>query len=396
MILLPICYIVIVVCIFLWISKKQTLYIYSPFLLIYFSFITNDIIPYLFSSVEIPVELSNVLYVSCCINLFFLFCYRKQLSRQVVFEIPKSWRRFANKRRIILFVFFCMILLAGYLSGVTANLLCGNNIESLRRESEIGLGVIRTIPTLGIQILFLVIFLNKGIEKYKKTLFCSFLIGLCMFITTGNKSGFQIGVFLFLVFFHAKYRGFRWYEYCLFYMAIPIGAGILQGIRRGGGVDEILAQILVFLVYPTIIFDINTVPIINAVLKRCFFGGQEYWESFTTLIPRFLWPEKPISFDYKLKELVGYDFEGGGIYTTLSNNLLINLGQYWIVGYILYLFVIHHLYGLMLKSRISCYYKLAVIFLITSGSLSSLIKMVQYEFILLLFLVLFYRRRKTL
>ena len=30
--------------------------------------------------------------------------------------------------------------------------------------------------------------------------------------------------------------------------------------------------------------------------------------------------------DYKLKELANYDFEGGGIYTTLCNDLYINFG----------------------------------------------------------------------
>ena len=52
----------------------------------------------------------------------------------------------------------------------------------------------------------------------------------------------------------------------------------------------------------------------NAVGTENFFWGEEYYTGLVKFIPRFLWPDKPLSFDYKLKELANYDFEGGGIY----------------------------------------------------------------------------------
>ena len=63
----------------------------------------------------------------------------------------------------------------------------------------------------------------------------------------------------------------------------------------------------------------------NAVGTENFFWGEEYYTGLVKFIPRFLWPDKPLSFDYKLKELANYDFEGGGIYTTLCNDLYIIL-----------------------------------------------------------------------
>lgn len=47
------------------------------------------------------------------------------------------------------------------MSGVLTNLLKGNDIEDLRRTSEIGLGIVRDIPMLGIQIVMLVLFFKN-------------------------------------------------------------------------------------------------------------------------------------------------------------------------------------------------------------------------------------------
>lgn len=41
----------------------------------------------------------------------------------------------------------------------------------------------------------------------------------------------------------------------------------------------------------------------NAVGTENFFWGEEYYTGLVKFIPRFLWPDKPLSFDYKLKEL---------------------------------------------------------------------------------------------
>ena len=64
-------------------------------------------------------------------------------------------------------------------------------------------------------------------------------------MTTGNKGGVLVGVTLFLLFFHLKKRGFKWYEYVSYYLAMPLAAGTLQGIR-GGDLTLIASQIAVF------------------------------------------------------------------------------------------------------------------------------------------------------
>lgn len=124
----------------------------------------------------------------------------------------------------------------------------------------------------------------------------------------GESEG--VGVTLFLLFFHLKKRGFKWYEYVLYYLAMPLAAGTLQGIR-GGDLTLIASQIAVFFSYPVILYQANSIPIMNAVGTENFFWGEEYYTGLVKFIPRFLWPDKPLSFDYKLKELANYDFEGG-------------------------------------------------------------------------------------
>ena len=123
--------------------------------------------------------------------------------------------------------------------------------------SEIGVGVIRDIPMLGIQIIMLVLFLQKTWKCYYKVVaFYSFCLSVFLFLTTGNKGGVLVGVTLFLLFFHLKKRGFKWYEYVLYYLAMPLAAGTLQGIR-GGDLTLIASQIAVFFSYPVILAEFN-------------------------------------------------------------------------------------------------------------------------------------------
>lgn len=67
------------------------------------------------------------------------------------------------------------------MSGVLTNLLKGNDIEDLRRTSEIGLGIVRDIPMLGIQIVMLVLFLQKSWNFYRSIAFYSFCLGAFLF-----------------------------------------------------------------------------------------------------------------------------------------------------------------------------------------------------------------------
>lgn len=133
----------------------------------------------------------------------------------------------------------------------------------------------------------LVLFLQKTWKCYYKVVaFYSFCLSVFLFLTTGNKGGVLVGVTLFLLFFHLKKRGFKWYEYVLYYLAMPLAAGTLQGIR-GGDLTLIASQIAVFFSYPVILYQANSIPIMNAVGTENFFWGEEYYTGLVKFIPRF-------------------------------------------------------------------------------------------------------------
>lgn len=176
---------------------------------------------------------------------------------------------------------------------------------------------------------------------------------------------------------------------------MPLAAGTLQGIR-GGDLTLIASQIAVFFSYPVILYQANSIPIMNAVGTENFFWGEEYYTGLVKFIPRFLWPDKPLSFDYKLKELANYDFEGGGIYTTLCNDLYINFGYYYFIFYILWLSFIHYLYGMVMDDKRFYYSRIIALFIILMGGIASTIGSCEILLLFLLFLILYYSRVKTL
>ena len=215
------------------------------------------------------------------------------------------------------------------------------------------------------------------------------------FLTTGNKGGVLVGATLFLLFFHFKKRGFKWYEYIAYYLAIPLAAGTLQGIR-GGDLTLIASQIAVFFSYPILLYQANSIPIMNSVGTENIFFGEEYYVGLVKIIPRFLWSDKPLAFDYKLKELVGYDFDGGGIYTTLSNDLYINFGYSYFIFYILWLLFVHYIYGIIIDSKRNYYSRIIALFIILMGGIASTIGSCEILLLFLLFMMLYYSRIKTL
>lgn len=176
-------YILIVVYLFLKYSRIRTLYIFSPYILIYLNFIFNDAIPFLFFYPDVPENIQYTTFTAAIINLSFLFLFRKQAQVPISINLPLSSIKLNKKRKILLSCFVFFLLWAGVMSGVLINLLRGNNIEDLRRTSEIGVGVIRDIPMLGIQIIMLVLFLQKTWKCYYKVVaFYSFCLSVLLYL----------------------------------------------------------------------------------------------------------------------------------------------------------------------------------------------------------------------
>lgn len=395
--MLPVlCYVFIFeyICMFFYLSNKKTLYIFSPFILIYSTYLFDDVIPLLILQDDVPENLYKVETITCYINIISLLVYAKLYTKNIVYNnvICNSVKL---KRNIILFTSLFLLLISGIISGVLPTIVKGGNVEDLRRTGEIGLGIIRDIPILSIKIILLIMLLQLEWKIYwKKICFYCLSVGLFLFFITGHKSGILIVVTLFIVYWNIKNRGLKWYEYIAFKFMAPIVAGLLQAIR-GGDINLVGQKIISFFIYPLTLYIANTIPVVREISDTFDFNFEEYLTALTKFVPRFLWPNKPLSFDYKLKELVGYEFEGGGIYTTLPVDIYINTGNDFYVYYILYIILIHYLYRKLLIPKYSDYTKIFIILLLLSGGIVSKIFYVEVFTIYAILLIIIYQRKKT-
>lgn len=361
-------YIVFIIFFTLYFSRKGVFYIFSPFITIYLAFAVNDVIPLIAALstdiVEIPDNLKYVTTTTALINIFSLLIFRRQLLKQVSITIPSFSKRILKQRRNIFIFFISLILFAGIITGVTPALIKGINVEDLRKTSEIGIGFIRTIPLFGIPYILLVYLFSKTtIGFIKKGLICLF-IGIGCFFTTAARADILTYAIVFFIWFNISKRAFKWYEYYgLFYILSPIIATFLFLLRGGGNFKEGLWSS--FFSQQFMVFGANTLRLMNYATDETLFWGESYYTDIIKIIPRFIWPEKPVSIDYKYKELVGLEFEGGGIYTTTPNDFYLNFGTYYFISYIIWILIIHYLYKKLTNVNTSFYNKIVLVLFLT-------------------------------
>ena len=119
-----------------------------------------------------------------------------------------------------------------------------------------------------------------------------------------------------------------------------------------------------------------------------YLWGESYAYPIFRIIPRFLWPDKPVSIDYKYKEMVGMDFSGGGIYTTADFDMFLNFGYFYVIEYVLWLLLVHWMYQKLIEAKIKFADKMLILMLLSSSFLvGALIQAIQVYF---LFLLIFY------
>ena len=137
------------------------------------------------------------------------------------------------------------------------------------------------------------------------------------------------------------------------------------------------------------IFSANTVRLAEYMdFSHSYLWGESYAYPLFRIIPRFLWHDKPLAIDYKYKEMVEYDFEGGGIYTTPDFDMFLNFGYLYVIEYVLWLLLIHWMYRKLIASNTSFANKMLIMsFLSTSFVVGSLIEHIQVYF---LFILIFY------
>lgn len=120
-----------------------------------------------------------------------------------------------------------------------------------------------------------------------------------------------------------------------------------------------------------------------------YLWGESYFYSIVRLIPRFLWPDKPVAIDYKYKEMVGLEFDGGGIYTSNDFDLFLNFGYYYVIVYVLWLFLVHWMYQKLINANTKFANKMLLLLLLSSGfGIGGLIENIQIYFLFLLIFVL--------
>ena len=184
------------------------------------------------------------------------------------------------------------------------------------------------------------------------------------------------------------------YEYILYYFSIPLTAAFFNSIRQGA-FSNFLHNIEVYLSYGTFVFQVNTIKIVTTIKDtNAFLDGQEFLSGLYKIIPRFIWPDKPLSFDYLYKELIGYDFEGGGTPIALVYRFFTNFGDYYYVYYIIWLLITYYMYVIAYSKSKEIYKVFFVFFILCNYSPNALLGFVEV-FILLVFVCKLFINKKV-
>lgn len=371
-------------------SKMKTITLFCP--LAYFvTFIFSDLLPlYLPQEKDIPSVMYTNTNIAIIINLFFLFHYKHLYAIRPTQELNKYEYDYRSPLWIkIVFIFASLYVFSGIMTGTLQGFLSGADMEDERRTAEIGVGFLRDIPLIGSQIILLIIFVYKGWEiKIQVFFICLFFGIVCVATTGGNRAPLLSWMSVFVTYMAFTYRGFKWYEYILWNALFNIGGTFLGAIRRGEEVILYLSQMTwadVFCGYQNIIFN-NSISLINVVHKSGFFYGEEMVSNAVYFIPRFLWAEKPVSFGYKMKDLAGYKFDGGGIMPTGMEYCYVNWGDFWIIDYVLYLIILHYLFKKILFAKSYFYQMCYVIFIFNINYMAHIVK--QLELFILFFVLI--------
>lgn len=382
-------YIIVLIYFILNVSRRNTLYVVNPIATIYLSFAISNIYPLVTYEGILPKNIVNVTYITCIINLATMLVFRKQLINKISITPDLSLQRYAHNRKVVGWIFLLIIAFSGVYTGVTQMLLAGGDVEDFRMTSDVGMGFVRAIPTFGIPYLVLEYFILDRKMSFWKAGCIGLGVGFVMFLATAARGGMLTYAMCFFVWLNIRYRGFKWYEFfAIFYLLKPVIATILKAIRSANVADltnfELFDQ-------QQMIFGANTVRLAEYMERtHDFLWGEAYAYPVFRLIPRFIWPNKPIAIDYKYKEMVGYEFDGGGIYTSPDFDMYLNFGYWYVVEYILWILLIHWMYQQLLNTNTKFANKMLIIILLLSGSqFSGLIQNIQlYILFLIIFLIL--------
>lgn len=249
----------------------------------------------------------------------------------------------------LLFLGLFFLAVYGFISTIPFQLIKLGNIEQLRRVAEIGKGYIK-IPGILFTSMAILFLCGKRLAIYKRLNLLDFLIFLggsaAIFITTGHKSPALLP-WIILLGLYSKYSIMNVRKLMLVGISLFIVIGTLTYLRGGGAGKSIYATIIhQGFGYFYHVYEANYLSILVALEedKLGFQDGKEYLDNMKMIIPRFLYPDKPLSFDYYLKEKLGRKFEGGGLPPTMIGSLYLNFG---LKGVILGMLMIGFAYNIL-------------------------------------------------
>lgn len=388
-------YLIVIIYLIFYHSKNGTLYIFSPLIIIYTNFAVNDIIPLLILENAEPItnNVYTVTAITSIINLLFLFLFRRQLKKKIGIKIEPITEKLSAQRKVLIIILLSIEIAYGFLTGVTPVLLSGGDVSYLRKTNEIGLGFINSIPQTGWPILILVLLL---VEKRKKLIYkgiVCFFSGIIFYISTAARGGILTFFNIFIIWFNIQKRGLKWYEYLsIYYIIGPIVATITQLIRNAKEINQVWIE---FFAHQLNIYHWNTIPLMRHFETAKHLMGESYYTALVRIIPRFIWPNKPLSIDYKYKEILGYDVPGG-IYTSTPCEMYINFGLYFIIPYCAYLFLIHKMYSKLISPRSSFFLKICLLYLLTLKFIpNNLIEGLEILLLFTFLCIIFYRRKNV-
>lgn len=351
-------YIGLIILMMYFISKRGKLYVFSPIVVVYLKFLMADVLPYLITPKNIiPQNITYVLVSASIINIIFILIFRKDLFCAVTIDDINCVPRIIENRHRMIVIFAILLLVAGISTGMISMMMSGADVENYRMTSDIGMGFIRVIPALGIPILLLMDFFTANSYSKTKIVLITISCALLIFITTAARNSILAYIGVIFIWFCLRKRPFKWWEYIgIYYVAQPVVGTFLQ-LLRGGRLGRGIELFDNFLNYQLMVFNANTIKLMSNINEHNLLNGESYFYSLVKIIPRFLWEDKPVAIDYTYKKLVGYDFDGGGIFTTITNEMYMNFGNYYVISYSLFLFLVHLLYRQLIKLDVSTYTK---------------------------------------
>lgn len=326
------------------IKNYSRINVFSPFVLPYIYFHIYYFVPssmLVFEGVENSLEVSHIIYGVGVLSFFVGVLISRRLKKGSQFKLKDI--KYSFKRLAFFWVIGVLFLMIyGYKSGVLLGFISGESIEGIRRSNEIGLGFIKE-PGY-----FFVVFSTLFYFSRKRTCFkvgmiirpCFFLLLLVIiliFMCTGHKTLTLLPVLILF----GMFSKIRQVNILLLMASIVLGVIFLGVINemRSNTESSLVSKSLVVLT----IYEANYKTIVNMIndkeLELAY--GEEYLPGLVSIVPRFLWKEKPLSYDYVLKEKLNRSFSGGGLPPTIVGSFYLNFS---IIGVLICLLLTGYLY----------------------------------------------------